>query len=96
MESEHSIDGLRTKLRTLRDRIEALEARVAKGAHDSKLRKLIDEVKRGEYTCAAERFAAIPAWHCAPAECEFHLFGPFAGDPTTNPRGKQVGIANRK
>ena len=48
MESEHSIDSLRTKLRTLRDRIEALEARVTKGAHDSKLRKLIDEVKRQE------------------------------------------------
>lgn len=48
MESEHSIDGLRTKLRTLRDRIEALEARVTKGSHDSKLRKLIDEVKRQE------------------------------------------------
>ena len=48
MESEHSIDGLRTKLRTLRDRIEALEARATKGAHDSKLRKLIDEVKHQE------------------------------------------------
>jgi uncharacterized membrane protein len=41
MESEHSIDGLRTKLRTLRDS-------GSQRAHDSKLRKLIDEVKRQE------------------------------------------------
>jgi regulator of extracellular matrix RemA (YlzA/DUF370 family) len=48
MESHHSIDSLRTLLKTLRVKIEALEAIAMPSPRNAKLRKLIEEAKRQE------------------------------------------------
>ena len=48
MENEHSIDSLRTVLRALHDKIEALEAGATLDRRDWKLRKRIEEAKLEE------------------------------------------------
>ena len=48
MESEHSIDSLRTMLRALHDKIEALEAGLVPNARNKSLRERVDEAKRQE------------------------------------------------
>jgi hypothetical protein len=48
MESDHSIGSLRTKLKALRDRIEALEGGITRSARDKRLRELVDASKRRE------------------------------------------------
>ena len=33
---------------------------------------------RREYICSVKRFASIPAWNSAPAQCECHMFSVFS------------------